>query len=670
MSEAANHDPAAVREMPDFAAVDVRTASDRMSASLYIIPLEGASGELTLDHLRAALDRAEVARGIDIAALRAVAEDWNKNPRELETPVIARGADAAPEKMGALRLSVKHLTAPADIALAQKSSCYWEIMQLEARFQRVDPGTIVARRAVGAPSLLGYDIFGTALNPAVEGTGMPELDAIREQCNVYYAGNTYTASATGVVYTDDMGLPRVIPIDFNCIAEVKTAPDMMSAELTLTPAGERGSVPSIGSVRDILGRAGVTFGIDDNTLHQTLSRFQKGNATAPETIAIAQGLPSVKGEDGYIDFCFNTESSPAPMLNPDGTADYRNINIVTSVGAGSILARRHPPTEGTPGMDITGRKIAALSGTPAMLPIGSNTMVPTENPDTLVSTTDGIVRFDGSAVNVSEGYAIPGDVDYSTGNINYEHSVAINGDIKSGFEVKCGGDLQVNGIIEDCDVTVKGNVLCRYGFVGNGKGTIKSGGDVNLVYIKNQTVVSRGNVNIAKESINSNITARKSIKIHGHNLSVAGGVLAANESITVKTVGNISGVKTTLAIEPEPELVAQMAIFKTSVEQHETNVAKLTQSIETLPPAKRADKEFVRKLKNAIIAIKQEIQAVEEKMRALNIVMNRFENSFIRIERCAYPGTIFQIGQRQLVLTEILNAGKTLRMIDQEIKVL
>jgi hypothetical protein len=305
-----------------------------------------------------------------------------------------------------------------------------------------------------------------------------------------------------------------------------------------------------------------------------------------------------------------------------------------------------------------------------MLPAGTNTTIPPNDPTILVAMTDGIVRLDGGTVNISEGYTTPGNVDYSTGNVNYEGSVGVNGDIKSGFEVYCGGDLQVNGTIEDCKVTVKGHVLCRYGFVGNGKGLIDAGGDVNLVYIKNQTVIAGGTVNIAKESINSNITARNSIKIHGHNLSVAGGTLAAHESIIVKTIGNISGIKTMIQIVPEPELVAQMTTFKTMAEQHEHNIKKLTTTLDTLPPLKRLDKEFVRKLKNAVIMIKQEILGLEGKMRALGIAMNNFENSFIRVDRCVYPGTIFSIGQRNMVVTEMMNGGKTLKLIGQEIKVL
>ena len=89
-----------------------------------------------------------------------------------------------------------------------------------------------------------------------------------------------------------------------------------------------------------------------------------------------------------------------------------------------------------------------------------------------MSATDGFVRYVNSTIEVSEGLVIAGDVDFSTGHIKYGKNVVISGDIKSGFNVECVGDLQVNGTIEDSKVTIGGNLLCRMGFVGQGKGLI------------------------------------------------------------------------------------------------------------------------------------------------------------------------------------------------------
>jgi uncharacterized protein (DUF342 family) len=656
-------------DRPDFVTIGVRVAPDKMSASLSLIPITGRPGVLTAHHIKTALEDAGVVRGIDAAAIKGVVADYAKSIRGLpETVPVAHGAAAAPEGIGALKMLVKHLTVWDEIRISMGYKRAYEAAALASKFQRVDKGTVIARRAPGTPSLIGYDIFGSPLEPpVVEIIGASET--IIERKHVFIAAHTYTAATTGIVYIDGDGLPGVIPLDFNGTVEVHVAENRMSVELMATPAGERGTMPSIDIIRLMLKEHGVVYGIDEGAMDLFFDTI-RGEMTEPFICIVAQGTQPIKGEDGSVEFCFNIDPSPAPNIAEDGSADYKNINIVNLVSSGTVLALLHPAQKGTPGKNVLGNAIPAIDGMPAKLPVGANTAIPNDDQNKLISVSDGIASYDGTSVNVSAGYVISGDVDFKTGNIKYENSVMINGDIKSGFEVECGGDLQVKGIIEDCKVTVKGNVLCKFGFVGTGKGTITADGNVNLGFMKNQTVVSGGNVNIAKEAINCNITALKSINVYGHPLSVAGGVLAANESITVRTVGNISGVKTTLQINPEPELMVEMDKIKANISQNQENAKKLETMIKSMPPAKQVEnKEHVRKLKNTIIAINQQIAALEEKARLLNITMNKFENSFIRVDRCAYPGTTVKFGNMNMSLSDTLQGGKTIRVINQEIRV-
>ena len=581
--------------------------------------------------------------------------------------VHGRGGLAAPVvKNGALKIAVRYLSAPADVAQLLDSKYFWQIAPLAAKFQRVDRGTIVARRTAESPSLPGHDVFGAPVIP----NSMETVQCTFQQDNVITEGNICTAAVTGITYVDRDEVLKIHPVIFDAMVEVTLSPDNTYAELTLSPPGERGRMPTEGTVREQLQYANVLFGIDDKEMRNFLARFAAKNSSTPQSCVIARETPAVMGEDGRVEFSFNTESLPAPHINPDGSADYKDISIVNPVVRGMLLAKLIPPSQGTPGRDIAGRVLPTLCGTPVTLPAGANTIISPKDPAALIAATNGMVCFDGNSVYISEGYMIEGDVDYSTGNVRYDGPVCVNGDVKSGFDVQCGGSLQVNGSIEDCIVTVKDHVLCRHGFVGNGKGVINAGGNVNLVYVKNQIVIAGGTVNIAQESINSNITARKSIKIHGRNISVIGGIIAAHESIIIKTAGNISGVRTLIQIVPDPELAAQIDTMQTTNSLHKENIKKLITMLDTLPPAQKTDKDFVQKIKNTITSIKHKIVGLDEEMRALSITMNNYDNSYIRIERCAYPGTVFTIGQRNMVVRQMLNSAKTLKLVGQEIKVL
>jgi len=650
----------------DFFTSEVRIAADKMSASMTIDPVDGRKGEISVGHLTAKLNKAGVVHGIDKDLLGKVAESWNRNPRYVETPPIAKGTYPEAGKEGLLKMAVKHLSIGKEINKALGKKYFGEITMLAPKLQRVDPGTVIARREGSIPDKPGQNVlgefFGKKQDEEVSAAGIVEKN------NVYVAKNVYTAAKTGIVYIE-REQPAVMPLDFNGFVDIQTASDMMDAQLVIIPAGEGGTMPAEEDVRKLVNDLNIIYGLDEEAIKTAVARFTDGSITAQEVIEIARGLPAVTGDDGYVEFTFNTESSLTPNLNEDGSVDYKNLNLITSVSEGDTLAILHPPAKGTPGYDILGRTRPAFDGKKSFLPVGTNTQISRTDHSLLVALVDGIVRYNGSNVSIAEGHYINGDVDYSTGNVKYERSICVKGDIRGGFDVDCGGDLQVHGIIEECNIKVGGSLLCRYGFVGNGNGIIDAKCDVNLGFIKNQNVKCGGSVNIAKESINSNITASK-IQIHGNTLSVAGGTLAATESIIVRTAGNISGIKSIIQIVPPFELTEEFNKTETANKELQEKLKKVNQQMQTLPPKARLDRELMKKFKDAINVVQQQIVALEERLRKLHIEMNNFDDAFIRIDRCAFPGTIFRFGQRNMVLTEMLNGVKSLRLINGEIRVI
>jgi len=644
----------------------VHLAADKMSATIAIDPVEGLKGEISEELLTAKLNKAGILHGIDKELLAKVADSWNRNPRYVETPPIAKGTYPEAGKEGLLKMAVKHLSIGKEINKALGKKYYGEITVLAPKIQRVDPGTVIARREGSIPDKPGQNVlgefFGKKQDDEVTATGIVEKN------NVYVAKNVYTAAKTGIVYIE-REQPAVLPLDFNGFVDIQTAPDMMDAQLVILPAGEGGTMPTGEDIRKLIDEFNIIYGLDEEAIETAIKRFNDGSIIAQEVIEIARGLPAVTGDDGYVEFTFNTDSSLTPNLNEDGSVDYKNLNLITSVSEGDTLAILHPPAKGTPGRDILGRERPAFDGKKSFLPVGTNTQVSRTDHSLLVALVDGIVRYNGSNVSIAEGHYINGDVDYSTGNVKYERSICVKGDIRGGFDVDCGGDLQVHGIIEDCNIKVGGSLLCRYGFVGNGNGLVVAKGDVNLGFIKNQNVMCEGSVNIAKESINSNITANK-IQIHGNTLSVAGGTLAATDSIIVRTAGNISGIRSILQIVPPLAITEEYNKTETANKELQEKLKKVNQQMQTLPPKARLDKELMDKFRNAINVVQQQLAALEDRLRKLHIEMNNFDEAFIRIDRCAYPGTIFKFGQRNMVITEMLNGVKSLRLINGEIRVI
>ena len=81
------------------------------------------------------------------------------------------------------------------------------------------------------------------------------------------------------------------------------------------------------------------------------------------------------------------------------------------------------------------------------LPRGKNTEI-SEDGTQLVASIAGSVDFTGNVFQVKPVLEVPGDVDFSTGNINFLGDVNIRGNVLSGFTVRAMGNVRVEGVVE------------------------------------------------------------------------------------------------------------------------------------------------------------------------------------------------------------------------------
>ncbi len=514
-------------------------SDDAMNATLVIEPVGVDSADLTAENIMSTLVNSNVISGVDEKLIQSAVQNWNLRKRRYEISGIARGSPAEPAVEGEIQILVKHLSNEKDVKKVRSCRFIWQAGDLLTQVQHVKPGMVVAGRLPGKPSIPGKNVKGeliftdyTIRKNNITGKGVRYCDDLQN----------FVSETGGVAsYLDET--IEIIPVSFDGAVDIEVAPDKMKACLIFHNPVEDGMLPGEKDIKEALVHSEINSGVDEETLRKICDDLKNG--TAPEDrITIALGIPPVNGSNGKIIYHFSTETSLKPKVNPDGSVDYKSVDIVISVAKGEKLASLEPPEKGVPGKNVFGDPLPCTDGKPALLPLGPNTEPAPQNPDILVASSNGIVRRVGTAVEVCEGFVINGNVDFSTGNVKYDHSVIVTGDVKSGFEIECGGDLQAGGTIEDCALKIGGNVLCRFGFCGQGKGLIDARGDINLGFMKNQTIRSRKNVNIAREAINSTIFAKESIHIHGNPLSVAGGSLTAGESITVNSFGNHSGIKT------------------------------------------------------------------------------------------------------------------------------
>ena len=79
----------------------------------------------------------------------------------------------------------------------------------------------------------------------------------------------------------------------------------------------------------------------------------------------------------------------------------------------------------------------------------------------LLAAIDGKAEMIDGRINVYAVYEVLGNVDNSTGNIDFIGNVIINGNVLTGFEVKAGGYIEVRGVVEGAKIIAQGDVLLK-----------------------------------------------------------------------------------------------------------------------------------------------------------------------------------------------------------------
>ncbi|MBD3422097.1 MAG: DUF342 domain-containing protein [Chitinivibrionales bacterium] len=652
--------------------IRVQLDEEKLHAHLFVEPMTGRNEELAREDVHNALTDAKVGFGINELLVGKAVEKWNRFQRAFELEDIAVGTPSQPGKEGALVMKAAFLHDSVDIERATKMSWFWQLAQEQMQADRVDPGDVVAERELGTLPTVGTTVTNEPiptdeiLRINHEFDESVELSADRQQL---------IAQKSGVPFCDNVRY-GVIELNFNGSVDIEVDARKLKAEAVVHKPGPRGAPPARKEIEKKIAEHDIVHGLNRDVLAHLFDLLSHGNYP-DEPLTVAQATEPQNGERGTVEFHFNTSTTLKPKTNPDGSVDFKNVDIINSVKSGDELAHLIPPTKGKPGKDLCGAELPCKDGVDVPLPAGPNTEAHPEKPEVLIAGADGIVKYNGSVVEVSEGYVVNGDVDFSTGNVNYKKSVSIKGDVKSGFEVECGGDLEVGGTIEDAKIIVGGNLLCKHGFIGQGSGSIDAQGDVNITFAKNQLIRSKKAVVIAREALNCTIYSRDFIEIHGNPLSVAGGLLVARNHIEVHAVGNVTNIKTTLEIGLDFALVDELHKTEDQMKEIKENSRKLLEPIhkferflkikKKLPPK---DDFLYKKLKTTHTKYSEQLKALEMRKSMINAKLYDIHHAYIIIKHSAMPGTTFKIADRFLQVDEEIIGPKTIKLVKDQIRII
>lgn len=336
--------------------------------------------------------------------------------------------------------------------------------------------------------------------------------------------------------------------------------DGIKAFLTVKSKGVYGGLNS-SDIINFLRSSGIIHGIKEDVINRLVNEQEWDSK-----ILVAAGEEPINGEDGEVEYFFQTDIDLSPKIQDDGSVDFHELSLIQNVRSGQKLAKVILPTEGKTGLSVLGEPISPVPGKSARLIAGQNTEFIDKAETELVAKVDGHVRLhDGCRVIVETIFKTEGNVDFGIGNIDVTGDVKVNGDILAGFEVKTTGNVLVLGTVEDAVIKAGGNVIVKGGFVGSGKGKIISGNNVTVRFIHNQTIEADGDIIVGEEAVHARLISGRAVQMNKGKGIIIGGYVQAEEYINAKSVGSEQGVETVLAVAYDDSIAEELLQLEKSM---------------------------------------------------------------------------------------------------------
>lgn len=383
---------------------------------------------------------------------------------------------------------------------------------------------------------------------------------------------------------------------------------------------------------------------------------------------IARGRPAQPGVPTSFESLLPKARKRGPRVNERGRADYREVSTLVIVHPGDDLMRRTPAKPGIDGENILGEAIPA----PPIEDIPwSEKMVgaaPSESdPDLLVALRSGQPVLMNDGVEVEPTITLP-SVDLVSGNIEFDGTVNVTGDVSTGMQIHATGDIFVNGTVEAAEIEAGGDIVVRAGVIGHadkrGGATparLTSKGNINVRFCENTVIRADGDIQVDTVAVHSELTAAGRIivgKPGERRSQIIGGVAQAGTTLAAGTLGSSAGVRTRLSVGYHPGANNELAGLRIRIEQNELQRDNLEKIIAFKPDKAGRDlSEMKAKAERTLAACMEEHAAMLARVEELKESMQIADNAEVAVGQAIHPGVELQLGNASWKNLDTLGKG-------------
>ena len=429
--------------------------------------------------------------------------------------------------------------------------------------------------------------------------------------------------------------------------------DEMTAFLTVTPSFGGAPAATVEEVLDQCRDMGISVGVNETSIRKTVVEANEKKNTV-ENVPIAQGKNPVHGEDGTFEYRVRLASGSRFALKADGRIDFKDSDLITRVKKDELIAVRRRAQEGVEnGKTVRGGVIKAAKGQDVDVEAGTNIRV--EEKDGVFnyySRIDGQLLIHENILSVEPLMVIKGDVGPETGNIDFNGSLAVLGNINDGYRVRAGKDITVQGNVGSAYLQSGGSIMIKNGVIGKYKGLVSAKGDITFKFAENSNIQAVGDMIIQRAALNCKLLAGGRVISTEEKGHVVGGEIKARGGLEVKVLGNDSEAKMSVAVGTDFFLENRIIEMRQKVETYEQSLGRFELLLGKLKRAEESCGELSDSLKNVYTEarkkstiIKLTIDNLKKKERDFFIQFNEIQDSEVVVYESLHKGVKIQFGK-------------------------
>ena len=437
---------------------------------------------------------------------------------------------------------------------------------------------------------------------------------------------------------------------------VVLANDKLKAFLTITPA--RGGHPlTLEKIRNAITEAGIVDALVDQAI--VTDCLERQSATHA---CVAQARMPVQGKDAEYVPLVESLIIVSPNVDEHDIADMGNTHRFLLVEAGTPLMKRIPATEGEAGMDVTGQAIRPHAGKDSGFAKKlSGVALSADNPNILVAAIKGHPVIVNQGVNVDPVLHVD-NVDVHTGNIKFDGSLEVKGDVAMGMIIEVTGDVCVRGAVERATIRAGQHIRIGGGILGGEDMEalddtaltylIQAGGDIEAKFVNLSTLYAKNNILIKEYLINSYVKAGNQLLVghpHGKGVLFGGKSEAANLAV-IKRLGNETYMPAHVSVGELSQLYTLYQKLQKEIVARSKEVVQLENILTKMPPNNQATLgqltlDKAAKIENTIIAIKEKIARIQQQLHGLEPAIALQKKASIKVTQTIYPNAVMTINE-------------------------